>query len=88
MEADTKPAPRHITNTKPRTHNAAVHSAVLSAVAQFLRPMLKARASKVRPVVMGGRVYQRYSGAHLRAIRAIKGVGRPPQVLKARRGAV
>ncbi len=36
---------------------------------------------RIRPLRVGkldGKVYSRYSGAHLRRIRAINGVGRPP----------
>lgn len=31
----------------------------------------------IRRATLNGKVYLRYSGAHLRAIRAVKGVGRP-----------
>ena len=46
-----------------------------AALAFRFRPPKPIRKAKV---LSDGKVYLRYSGAHLRRIRAVNGVGRPP----------
>lgn len=38
------------------------------------------RRGRLRIAVFDGKRYSKYSGAHLRAIRAARGVGRPPRI--------
>lgn len=54
------------------------------AIALLMRSlMVGGRRPSLRPVKLDGRTYNRYSGAHLRALRRRNGVGSPRQ----RRGA-
>lgn len=83
MRARPKKPPR-IVPMSPQELAALVAKAMKAPARGVARAVKRLRP--IRRAIFDGRVMLRYSGAHLRRIRSIKGIGRPPEINRARMG--